>query len=129
MRVLLDSHVLLWWLSDSAQLAPESRALFENRRNEILWSAASTWELGIKEALGKLRLPEPLERFVPRQLREQSLTGLPIYHDHAIRSAVLPPIHRDPFDRMLVAQALVERVPLVTRDRALEGYGIDCIEA
>ena len=67
-------------------------ALFEDERNELLWSAASTWELGIKEALGKLRLPEPLERFVPRQIRAQSLTGLPIYHDHAIRAAALPQV-------------------------------------
>ena len=129
MRALLDSHVLLWWLSDAGQLAPEARALFEDHRAELLWSAASTWELGIKEALGKLRLPETLDRFIPRQLRAQSLTGLPIYHDHAIRAATLPPVHRDPFDRMLVAQALVENIPLVTRDGALRSYGVECVEA
>ncbi len=129
MRALLDSHVLLWWLSDAARLAPAARALLEDQRSELLWSAASTWELGIKVALGKLTLPEPLERFVPRQIREQSLIGLPIYHDHAVRASGLPSIHRDPFDRMLVAQALVENVPLVTRDRALEGYGVGCVEA
>jgi PIN domain nuclease of toxin-antitoxin system len=126
---LLDSHVLLWWVSDSSRLSAEARRLFADERNEVLWSAAATWELGIKEALGKLRLPEPLDRFLARQLREQSLTALPIYHDHAVRASALPPIHRDPFDRMLVAQGLVENVPLVTGDVALRGYGITCLEA
>ena len=129
MRVLLDSHVLLWWIGDAASLTPAARELFTTDAQELLWSAASTWELGIKAALGKLRLPEPLDRFVQRQLREQNLIGLPIYHDHAARAAALPPIHRDPFDRMLVAQALVENVPLLTRDAALSGYGVTCIPA
>jgi PIN domain nuclease of toxin-antitoxin system len=126
---LLDTHVLLWWLGDSAQLSAAARELFADERNELLWSAASTWELGIKATLGKLRLPEPLERFVPRQIREQGLIGLPIYHDHAIRAAELPAVHRDPFDRMLAAQALVEGVPLVTRDVQLRAYGVECVEA
>lgn len=129
MRVLLDSHVLLWWITDASSLSQPARDLFADESHELLWSAASTWELGIKASLGKLRLPEPLERFVPRQLRAQNLLGLPIHHDHAARAAELPTIHRDPFDRMLVAQALVENVPLVTRDVALGGYGIRCIAA
>ncbi len=129
MRVLLDSHVLLWWLTASHELSSEARALFEDPGTELLWSAASTWELGIKEQLGKLRLPEPIEKFVPRQVREQGLTGLPIYHDHAARAAGLPAVHRDPFDRMLVGQALVEAVPLVTRDAPLREYGVRVIDA
>lgn len=129
MRVLLDTHALLWWVGDPQQLEAGARALIASRDAELLWSAASTWELGIKMALGKLRLPESLDRFVHRQIREQSLVGLPIYHDHAVRAAELPPIHRDPFDRMLVAQALVEDVPLLTRDVTLAGYGVECIRA
>ncbi len=129
MRVLLDSHVLLWWIGNSAKLTAAARELFTTDAHELLWSAASTWELGIKAGLGKLRLPEPLDRFVQRHLREQNLIGLPIYHDHAARAAELPSIHRDPFDRMLVAQALVENVPLMTRDVALAGYGVTCIAA
>lgn len=129
MRVLLDSHALLWWITDASTLSRAAVELFQADDTELLWSAASTWELGIKAAIGKLRLPEPLDRFVVRQLREQNLIGLPIYHDHAARAAELPPIHRDPFDRMLVAQALVENVPLLTRDVALGAYGVTCIGA
>lgn len=129
MRVLLDTHVLLWWVTESDRLSVEVRRLFEGERHELLWSAASTWELGIKVQLGKLRLPEPLEEFVPRQIADEGLIGLPIYHDHALQAARLPTLHRDPFDRMLVAQALVERVPLVTQDRQLEGYDVECIQA
>jgi PIN domain nuclease of toxin-antitoxin system len=127
--VLLDSHVLLWWITDASVLTDQARALFADPDSELLWSAASTWELGIKAGLGKLRLPEPLDRFVTRQLREQHLIGLPIYHDHAARVAELPPIHRDPFDRMLVAQALVEGIPLLTRDTVLDRYGVACMPA
>lgn len=129
MRVLLDTQVLLWWLTDSARLRPESRDLFSGTEHELLWSAAATWELGIKMQLGKLRLSERLESFVPRQIAEQRLVSLPIQHDHAIRAATLPPIHRDPFDRMLVAQALTERVPLLTSDGQLAAYGIECLAA
>jgi PIN domain nuclease of toxin-antitoxin system len=128
-KILLDTHVLLLWVTDSAQLSTEVRELFAPGSHELLWSAASTWELGIKMALGKLRLPEPLEDFIPRQIADQGLTGLPIYHDHVVRTASLPRIHRDPFDRMLIAQAFVERVPLATKDPQLDAYGIECIGA
>ncbi len=89
MKILLDTHVLLLWVTDSAQLSTEVRDLFAPGSHELLWSAASTWELGIKAELGKIRLPESLEEFVPRQIADQGLTGLPIYHDHALRAARL----------------------------------------
>lgn len=129
MRALLDTHVLLWWLTDSQRLSTAARELLADATSDLLWSAASTWEMGIKVALGKLSLPEPLTDFVARQMRAQGLTGLPIYHEHAARTSTLPPVHRDPFDRLLVGQALVERVPLVTRDTTLRGYGIDVVVA
>lgn len=129
MRVLLDTHVLLWWLYDASRLRPETRELFHSVANELLWSAGSTWELAIKSQLGKLRLGEPLQDFITRVLPAQSLVALPIHHVHAARVAELPPIHRDPFDRLLVAQAVVEGVPLVTADAQLKAYGIDCIPA
>jgi len=127
--VLLDTHVMLWWLHDSARLLPATRQLLANARHELIWSAASTWELAIKLPLGKLRIDEPLQQFVTRILREQSLVGLPVQHAHAAHVALLPPIHRDPFDRLLVAQAAVEGLPLLTADARLEDYGIECLPA
>jgi len=128
-KLLLDTHVLLWWLHDSSRLRPATRDLIAEAKNELLWSAASTWELGIKVHLGKLRLPEPLPVFVKRTIRSQGLTSLPVEHEHAVVVADLPPIHRDPFDRMLVAQSMVESARLLTADPQLRAYGVDCLEA
>jgi len=129
MRVLLDTHVLLWWVHDASRLRKETRALFADPANELLWSAGSTWELAIKAALGKLRIEEPMHAFVTRMMIEQGLTALPVHHAHAARIAELPSHHRDPFDRLLVAQALVEDVPLLTADSALTAYGVECLPA
>jgi PIN domain nuclease of toxin-antitoxin system len=128
-RVLLDTHVLLWWLHDSARLRSETRALLASSGNELLWSAASTWELAIKAGLGRVQFKEPLRDFVVRICAEQSLVPLPIQHAHAARVVDLPLLHRDPFDRLLVAQAAVEGVPFVTADAQLSGYGIECMPA
>lgn len=129
MKVLLDTHVLLWWLHDHSRLRGETRSMLAAPENELLWSAASTWELAIKVQLGKVRLPEPVHDFVVRTLVKQGMVALPIHHAHAARVAELPPLHRDPFDRLLVAQAAVEDVPLVTGDRQLSAYGIQCVPA
>lgn len=129
MRCLLDTHVLLWWLHDASRLRPETRALFADPGNVLLWSAGSTWELAIKTQIGKLRLDAPLPEFIVRVMVEQNLEGLPVHHAHAARVAGLPAIHRDPFDRLLVAQADVEGVPLLTGDPQLAAYGITCIPA
>jgi PIN domain nuclease of toxin-antitoxin system len=127
--VLLDTHVLLWWLHDSARLQRATRQLLADAQHELVWSAASTWELGIKLALGKLRLDEPLPQFVTRILRQQGLVAMPVQHAHAAHVAQLPPIHRDPFDRLLIAQAVVESLPLLTADARLADYGIECLPA
>ena len=129
MRVLLDTHVLLWWQHDSSRLRPETRQLLADSRNGLIWSAASTWELGIKLQLGKVRIDEPLHQFVTRIVVEQSLVAMPIHHAHAAYVADLPPIHRDPFDRLLLAQASVEDVPLLTANAQLSAYGIRCLPA
>ncbi len=129
MRYLLDTHVLLWWLDDASRLRPETRTLFSTASNELLWSAGSTWELAIKSQIGKLRLGEPVQQFVARVMAEQNLLPLPIHHSHAARVAELPAIHRDPFDRLLVAQAMVEGVSLITADTQLAAYGIECVPA
>ena len=129
MRLLLDTHVLLWWLHDASRLRPETRDLFAAEGSELLWSAASTWELAVKAQLGKLRLGESLHAFVSRVVVAQGLTSLPVHHAHAARVAELPQLHRDPFDRLLVAQASIEDVPLLTADRQLSAYGVECVPA
>jgi PIN domain nuclease of toxin-antitoxin system len=128
-RLLLDTHVLLWWAFDPAHLRAETRELIASEKTELLWSAASTWELAVKTNLGKLRLPLPIGEFMARVRVEENLRPLPVLDAHAILVAELPRIHRDPFDRMLVAQACVEQVPLLTADRQLAAYGVECLDA
>ena len=117
MRLLLDSHVLLWWLGDDARLRPVLDVIIEAQA--VYVSAATVWELGIKAAMGKLQLPGPLSEVLP----ESHFEALPITVRHAEAAALLPPIHADPFDRMLIAQAELERLVLVTHDLALRAYG------
>ena len=127
MKALLDTHVLLWWTSRSELLSERVRSLFLDGGNQLFWSAAGSWELAIKVALGSLQLPAPVRTFVPRVLREQGMTPLPIEHSHAFQVAELPSHHRDPFDRMLVAQAMVEGLPLVTADREIGIYDVEVL--
>lgn len=120
MRLLLDTHIALWWLNDPHKLTDQSLAAFADEPNELLLSAASVWEAAIKEALGGLRIPTPF-------LEAAESTGLievPIRARHAVKAASLPPFHRDPFDRMLVAQALLEGLVLVTRDPLVRQYDV-----
>lgn len=125
MRLLLDTHALLWWLDDSAQLSTEARDAIADGANEVAVSAASAWEMAIKEAAGKLRVPPNLDDVV----RTSGFNALPITIDHALKAGALAPHHRDPFDRMLVAQALVESFTLVTRDPRFQPYGVPVLTA
>jgi PIN domain nuclease of toxin-antitoxin system len=129
MRVLLDTHVLLWWMLDRSRLRASTQKLFRGEENDLLWSAASTWEMAIKTTIGKLRFEQPLPEFMTNVMASQKLTPLPIQHAHAARVAELPRLHGDPFDRLLVAQALVERVPLISGDLKFADYGIDLLRA
>ena len=127
MRVLLDTHVLLWWLRDDPRLSPTARTMMADGRTELLWSAASSWELAIKVRIGKIRLPSAPRIYVPQKLREQNLTPLSVEQSHALQVAELPLHHRDPFDRLLVAQCQVERLPLLTSDRLLRQYDVELV--
>lgn len=127
MRILLDTHALLWWLEDSPRLSTRARELMARGGNELLWSAASSWELAIKASLGRIRTPAPVGRFVGRVVREEALSVLPIQQSHALRVAELPLHHRDPFDRLLVAQAQLERVPLLSVDEDLARYEVEVL--
>lgn len=124
MRLLLDTQVWLWMIAERERFDAETAAVLENSANELLLSAASSWEIAIKHSLGKLTLPAPPARYVPQQIAKTGVTPLLIEHSHALRVADLPAHHRDPFDRLLVAQAELEGVTLLTADRQFEPYGI-----
>ncbi len=120
MRLLLDSHVLLWWDSDPGKLSQDQLLAIGDPENEVFVSAASAWELGIKQATGKLVLKESIRALVLRF----GFSELPMTMQHGEAAASLPMLHRDPFDRMLVAQAVVEEMVLVTADQRLTGYSV-----
>ena len=129
MRLLLDTQVWLWMVATPERLAPSARALVTAADNELLFSAASAWEIAIKHALGKLTTPEPPDVFVPRLMAQLGITPLPVLHRHALHVATLPPRHRDPFDRLLVAQAQIEDLPVLTADRSFGLYEVDVLPA
>lgn len=122
-RLLLDTHTFLWWTADAKELSSRARKAIGAADSECWLSVASVWELSIKISLGKLQLAQPLHRFVPEQLAANRIRLLPLERNHAARVADLPWHHRDPFDRLLVAQAAVEGLMLVTADKALSAYG------
>lgn len=125
MNLLLDTHVLLWWLDDSPDLSDQARTLIADARNLAFVSAVVIWEIRIKQALGKLEIPPDFREV----LDQQPFESLDITGDHAHAIVGLPMHHRDPFDRMLVAQAKVEGLKLVTRDGHLRQYGITLVDA
>ncbi len=127
MRALLDTHAFLWWDLDDPQISDLVGRMIESSENELLVSAASLWEIAIKVSSDKLVLPSAIDRYVPGRLAAYRFKTLPISGEHALRVASLPPIHRDPFDRLLVAQALVEDIPIVTSDPAIGRYDVETI--
>jgi PIN domain nuclease of toxin-antitoxin system len=125
MRLLLDTHALLWWLADDAQLGIAARAQITDAANTVFVSAASAWEIEIKRALGKLEAPSDLADV----LQHNSFESLPMTLAHAILAGRLPLHHGDPFDRMLIAQAAAEQLLIVTKDAAFGAYGLDLLDA
>ncbi len=124
MRLLIDTHAFLWWVGDSRELSRRARAAIGGSRNECLVSIASGWEIAIKVSLGELRIEGSLDRFLPEQIAANGFRPLPIDLKHAARVAALPFHHREPFDRLLAAQALEEDLALVTADPVFAKYGI-----
>lgn len=127
MRALLDTHAFLWWGLDEARLSDNARAVIRDGRNEILVSAASIWEVAIKASRGRLDVPPDIETYVDDRLRLNRWTELPITARHAIRAAALPRLHGDPFDRVLIAQAQVESLPILTIDAVISQYDVETI--
>lgn len=124
MRVLLDTHVFLWWVNDAPELSAKARATIRKGQNECFLSVASAWEMAIKVSTGKLTLSQSVERFIPEQLAANGFRLLEIDFRHAAKVESLPFHHRDPFDRLLVAQAMSEKMAVVSADAALSEYGI-----
>ncbi len=122
MRLLLDTYCWLWMSASPQRFRPEVLELLLDPDTELLLSAASSWEIAVKWALGRLPLPEPPAEYVPRRMEQQGVVGLPVHHRHALHVATLPPHHRDPFDRLLVAQARLEGLVLLTADPLLAAY-------
>jgi PIN domain nuclease of toxin-antitoxin system len=119
--LLLDTHAFLWWVSDDARLSARARTAITDAAL-VLVSVASCWEMAIKTSLGKLQLSQPVDRFLAEQLGINQFTLLPIELDHAAAVSTLPFHHRDPFDRLLVAQALYETLPIVSADPIFKKY-------
>ncbi len=126
MTILLDTRVFLWLLSQPERVGDRLGEI-EESGTELLLSAASSWEIAIKHALGRLSLPEPPERYVPDRMRVIGAVGVPVEHSQALVVGSLPPIHRDPFDRLLVAQALSLGVPLWTADETIARYPAETV--
>lgn len=124
-RLLLDTHVLLWWLADEKALGEKARSAISDANNDVYVSAVSLWEIAIKRALGKLEAPSGIAGMV----EEEQFTGLPVSLHHAEQVGNLPAIHRDPFDRMLIAQAQSEGLVVVTADAQIPEYGVKCLSA
>ena len=128
MRILLDTHCWLWMQVNPERLSGAARELITEPSTALYLSAASSWEIAVKWRLGKLPLAEPPRSYVPSRMERQGVRGLPVGHHHCLAVADLPLHHRDPFDRMLLAQASTERLAFLTADRRLEPYeGVDFI--
>jgi len=124
MKALLDTHTFLWWVTNDAQLSDAARDIIADGANHIYLSVASAWEIAIKVGTGKLQLPEPPSQYVTNRVAQNGFRVLPILLAHALHTAALPPHHRDPFDRILVAQSFVEEMPLLTADAQIAVYGV-----
>ena len=124
MRVLLDTHSLLWLVTDDPRLSDTARNTFLDDNNELLCSAVVGFEIAVKYSLGKLELAEPPRVFIDNRIRNNTLTPFPITMAQAVRVADLPFHHRDPFDRLLIAQALEEDIPVLSADEILSAYGV-----
>jgi PIN domain nuclease of toxin-antitoxin system len=124
MRLLLDTHIFIWYVTDNPKLSATTRALIDKGDNDILLSIVSIWEIAIKHSAGKLSFALPFRMFIEQQLRENSIELLNINLEHIEVVESLPFHHRDPFDRLIVAQAMVERMPVLSADSIFDAYPI-----
>ena len=126
MKYLLDTAVWLWSVGPTERLNKKAREILEGQQ-ELYFSVASSWEICIKAAMGKLQTPEPVGRYLPKRLVEQGIHALPILQHHALGVYELPPHHNDPFDRLLIAQARAEEMVILTADRMFTKYTVKIV--
>ena len=124
MKILVDTHIFLWAITDDHRLSAENSTVYLDNSNKLYLSVASVWEMLIKCGLGKLPLPKPASRYILKQMEKNRVEMLTIRAAHLTQLESLPPIHRDPFDRMMVAQASAEGMPIMSADPALRRYGV-----
>lgn len=124
MRMLLDSHAFLWFVLGDAKLSRQARTEIESSTNEKLVSPASYWEIAIKISIGKYTLPQPYEQFIQKAIDDNGFAILPIMPQHTAALTILPFHHRDPFDRLMIAQAMVEQMPIVSGDVVFDTYPV-----
>lgn len=129
MKLLLDTQCLLWWFTEPERLNSDAIEQIVAEDNELFFSVASAWEIAIKVGIGKLPLPEPVDTYVSSRMRRLGAKSLDIVFPHVCKVAKLPLLHRDPFDRILLAQAQIEQMTLVTADEILTQYGSDILWA
>ncbi len=127
MKLLLDTCTFLWLATDDRALSAEARAVFENEENEAYLSAVSAWEIAVKNLLGGLKLSEPPEQFVPKYRKAHRIESLSLDEETVLQLRTLPAVHRDPFDRMLICQAINEGMAILTPDESIRGYPVKTI--
>ncbi len=124
MRYLLDTHVFIWWITEDKRLSSFAGKIISSRRNLLYWSTASSWEMSIKYALGRLELKQPLEFLLTSELEKNRIEIMSIQNDQAMLAGQLPMHHKDPFDRMLIAQAYLDSLGIITNDSKFQLYDV-----
>jgi len=127
MRILLDTHAFLWAVMDSERLTPKAREMMSDPANDLLLSAASAYEIAVKAAKGRLQLPEEPATYIKTRVATLGLQELAVTVEQVAAAAALPPIHADPWDRLLIAQARLEQIPILTADRLIQRYEVETI--
>jgi PIN domain nuclease of toxin-antitoxin system len=123
----LDTHAFLWWITEDRRLSARAREVMTDGGNDLLLSAVSGWEIAIKASLGRITLPVPIDRFLSEQLQRNGIGALPIEMRHALRVHTLSLLHQDPFDRLLVAQAQLEKLRILTSDPQITQYDVETL--
>jgi PIN domain nuclease of toxin-antitoxin system len=127
MKALLDTHTFLWWITNNSKLSANAHKIISDGRNELLFSSASVWEIAIKASLGKIKISDKPLIFISEQMNINKILALPIQISHAMGVYNLSKLHNDPFDRMLISQAMLENLPILTDDKMISKYSVKVI--